>query len=45
MVIVKQTPAFAKAKKKLHANQIKELDKAVLEIRSNPGIGEQKRVT
>jgi len=37
-----QTPIFAKQKKKLKNNQIKDLDKAVLEIVKHPEIGERK---
>jgi mRNA-degrading endonuclease RelE of RelBE toxin-antitoxin system len=38
-----QTPTFAKQLKKLHKNQKKELDKAVMIIAKNPGIGEMKK--
>ena len=38
-----QTPTFAKNKKRLHKNQIKELDGVILEILKNPEIGEQKK--
>ena len=37
-----QTPIFAKQKKKLKKNQIKNLDKAVQEIVKHPEIGERK---
>ena len=37
-----QTPAFAKQKKKLKKNQIKDLDEAVREIVKHPEIGERK---
>jgi mRNA-degrading endonuclease RelE of RelBE toxin-antitoxin system len=40
---VLQTRTFANNKKKLHKNQIKELDVAVREILENPEIGEQKK--
>lgn len=40
---VVQTPTFSKQVKKLHANQKQDLDKAVLEIRQNPDIGELKK--
>lgn len=38
-----QTPIFAKRKKKLHKNQIKDLDKAVKAIVENPEIGVRKK--
>ena len=37
-----QTPIFAKNKKKLKKNQIKDLDEAVQEIVKHPEIGERK---
>ena len=37
-----QTPIFAKNKKKLKKNQIKDLDEAVQEIVKDPEIGERK---
>jgi mRNA-degrading endonuclease RelE of RelBE toxin-antitoxin system len=40
---VVQTPTFSKAVKKLHANQKKDLDKAVRAVMDNPGIGDAKR--
>lgn len=40
---VLQTPMFAKRRKKLHKNQIKDLDKAITEIIKNPMIGSQKK--
>ena len=40
---VLQTPMFAKRRKKLHKNQIKDLDKAIKEIIKNPMIGTQKK--
>ena len=40
---VLQTRTFANNKKKLHKNQIKDLDKAVHEILENPENGEQKK--
>ncbi len=38
-----QTPTFAKKIKKLHKNQIKDLDKAIKKIVENPKIGIQKK--
>ena len=40
---VLQTPVFTKRRKKLHKNQIKDLDKAITEISKNPMIGTQKK--
>ena len=40
---VKQTNRFKKAYKKLHLNQLKEVNQAIAEVIKNPGIGEQKR--
>ncbi len=40
---VLQTHVFAKRRKKLHKNQIKDLDKAITEISKNPMIGTQKK--
>jgi mRNA-degrading endonuclease RelE of RelBE toxin-antitoxin system len=37
-----QSPVFTKQKKKLHKNQIKELDEAVRSVFNNPMIGEMK---
>ena len=37
-----QTPIFAKTKKKLNKNQIKDLDKAIRKIISDPHIGQKK---
>ena len=37
-----QSPTFAKQKKKLHKQQIKELDEAVKSIFSDPTIGDMK---
>ena len=37
-----QTPTFRRAVKKLHANQKKDLDRAVQTIVENPNIGDQK---
>jgi mRNA-degrading endonuclease RelE of RelBE toxin-antitoxin system len=37
-----QSPIFARQKKKLHKQQIKDLDKAVKSVFQNPGIGEVK---
>ena len=37
-----QTPVFAKKKKRLKKNQIKDLDEAVQEIVKHPEIGERK---
>lgn len=42
-MIVQQTKLFAKQKKKLHLNQIDDLDKAIKKIIENPLIGEQKK--
>ena len=39
---VLQTPIFAKTKKKLNKNQIKDLDKAIRKIISDPQIGQKK---
>ena len=41
-ISVAQTPIFAKQKKKLKNNQIKDLDRAVQEIVNHPEIGERK---
>ena len=38
-----QTPTFVKNKKKLHKNQLAELDTAIKAIYENPYIGEQKK--
>lgn len=38
-----QTRMFANNKKKLHKNQIKELDMAVRAVLENPEVGEQKK--
>lgn len=40
---VLQTRTFTNDKKKLHKNQIKELDNAIREILENPEVGEQKK--
>lgn len=40
---VLQTRTFANSKKKLHKNQIRELDNAILGVLKNPEIGEQKK--
>ena len=40
---IKQTNRFKRAYKKLHSNQLKEVNKAIEEIINNPGIGEKKR--
>jgi len=40
---VLQTPLFAKRKKKLHKNQIKDLDIAVKAIIDNPEVGTKKK--
>jgi mRNA-degrading endonuclease RelE of RelBE toxin-antitoxin system len=40
---VLQTPTFTKAVKKLHANQKRDLDKAVRTLVENPLIGELKK--
>jgi mRNA-degrading endonuclease RelE of RelBE toxin-antitoxin system len=41
-ISIVQTPIFAKQKKKVKNNQIKELDRAVQEIVKHPEIGERK---
>ena len=38
-----QTQVFTKHIKKLHANQKKDLDKAIKEVATNPHIGESKK--
>ena len=43
MTQVLQTPSFKKVLKKIHQNQKKELDSAILEIIKNPYQGEQKK--
>ncbi|MDO8827248.1 type II toxin-antitoxin system RelE/ParE family toxin [Methylophaga sp.] len=43
IIQVLQTPSFKKAVKKLHANQKKDLDKAVKELMKDPKLGEQKK--
>jgi len=43
MRTILQTRIFANSKKKLHKNQIKELDNTVREIQANPEIGGQKK--
>ena len=40
---VLQTRTFGNGKKKLHKNQIKELDNAIREILKDPEVGEQKK--
>jgi len=40
---VLQTNRFKKAYKKLHANQLPEVDDAIKKVISNPEIGERKR--
>lgn len=40
---VLQTRTFANSKKKLHRNQIRELDNAIQKILKNPEGGEQKK--
>jgi mRNA interferase RelE/StbE len=37
-----QSPVFAKQKKKLHKQQIKDLDKAVKSVSNDPTIGDMK---
>lgn len=39
---IKTTPIFDKLLKKLHKNQIEDLEKAIKEILDNPNIGEEK---
>ena len=43
MIKVFQTPTFARQKKKLNKNQIRDLDKAIKKIVSDPLSGVQKR--
>lgn len=38
-----QTPTFTKQLKKLHGNQKKDLDNAIMEVVSNPVIGDLKK--
>ena len=38
-----QTPTFARNKKKLHKNQLSELDEAIKAIYADPYVGEQKK--
>jgi mRNA-degrading endonuclease YafQ of YafQ-DinJ toxin-antitoxin module len=38
-----QTPTFAKQLKKLHGNQKKDLDNAIIAVVSNPTIGDLKK--
>ena len=38
-----QTNRFKKAYKKLHLNQLTEVNKAISQVINNPGIGEQKK--
>ena len=40
---VLQTRTFANSKKRLHKNQVKELDNTIQKILLNPEIGEQKK--
>ena len=40
---INQTNRFKKAYKKLHLNQLKEVNEAIAEVIKNPDIGEQKR--
>jgi len=40
---INQTNRFKKAYKKLHSNQLKEVNEAIAEVIKNPNIGEQKR--
>jgi len=42
-VIINQTNHFKKAYKKLHTNQLAEVNKAIKTIIENPEIGEQKK--
>jgi hypothetical protein len=41
-VRIVQTPAFARAVKRLHANQKRDLDGAIRAVAENPGLGIQK---
>jgi len=40
---VKQTNRFSKVYKKLHSNQLNEVNKAIKKVIDNPDIGEQKK--
>ena len=40
---IKQTNRFKKAYKKLHPNQLSEVNRAIREVIKNPDIGEQKK--
>ena len=40
---INQTNSFKKVYKKLHSNQLKEVNKAIEEVIKNPKIGEQKK--
>ena len=40
---INQTNRFKKAYKKLHSNQLLEVNKAIKEVIKNPDIGEQKK--
>jgi mRNA-degrading endonuclease RelE of RelBE toxin-antitoxin system len=42
-VVINQTNRFKKAYKKLHANQLVEINEAIKEIINNPEIGEKKK--
>lgn len=42
-IVVLQTPMFARKKKKLKKNEIRDLDIAVREIVNNPEIGDKKK--
>ena len=40
---IKQTGRFRKVYKKLHANQLKDVNNALSEVIKNPAIGEQRK--
>ncbi len=42
-MVILQSPNFSKLAKKLHQNEKKDLDKAVIQIAANPYIGEAKK--
>jgi len=42
-VQIQQTNRFKKAYKKLHSNQLTEVNKAIKKVMKNPDIGEQKK--
>lgn len=42
-IVIKQMPAFKKAYKRLHANQVKVVNEAIKAIINDPKIGEEKK--